>query len=150
MHIHMIAAMATNRTIGINNSLPWHIPEDLKHFKTLTTGKIVVMGKNTYYSLGKPLPNRRNVVLSDIAINDVETYFSIDELLLALKDESEIWIIGGSMMYRTFLPITDIIHLTIIKTNYDGDTFFPEFETNFIEFDRENHEEFDFVTYKKK
>ena len=152
MVIHMIAAMASNRVIGNQNQLPRHYPEDFKHFKELTNGKIVVMGRSTYLSIGKPLPNRRNIVLTSTAIEGLETFPSIDSLLETLKKEwiKEIWVIWWQSIYQQFLGRTDFIHLTYIKQAYEGDAHFPVFENEFTEIDRETHEEMDFVTYKKK
>lgn len=95
MIINMIAAMSFNRVIGTHNQLPRHFSEDFKHFKDLTTGKIVVMGYNTYLSIGKPLPNRRNIILTSKTVEGVETYSSIDAMIdkLTAEDVSEIWII---------------------------------------------------------
>jgi dihydrofolate reductase len=95
MLINMIAAMSSNRVIGENNQLPWHFTEDFKRFKELTTGKIVVMGRNTYMSIGKPLPNRRNIILTSQTIEGIECYPSIDAMMDKLNAEQvpEIWII---------------------------------------------------------
>jgi len=87
MKIYLIAGMATNRVIGNKNTLPWHYSEDLKHFKNLTTGHTIVMGSNTYFSIGKPLPNRRNIVLTRAAIEGVEQYSSIDDMMKQLEQD---------------------------------------------------------------
>ncbi|HOQ79252.1 MAG TPA: dihydrofolate reductase [Candidatus Absconditabacterales bacterium] len=143
--------MAKNRTIGKDNKLPWHYPEDLQYFKKTTSGFPIIMGLNTYYSIGRPLPNRRNIVLSsqEIQIEGVEIFHSIPELLETVKDEKEIFVIGGASIYKQFLPLADKVYLTEIKKEYDGDTFFPEFEKDFSEISREKHDDLDFVVYQR-
>ena len=152
MIINMISWMATNRTIGNKNQLPRHYSEDLKHFKEITSNHVVVMGYNTYLSIGKPLPNRRNVILAFEKVEGLECYLSIDEMLQQLTSEGvkEIFIIGGASIYKQFLPLANYIYLTEIKKDYEGDTFFPVFEDDFDEVSREVHEEMDFVVYKRK
>lgn len=145
--------MATNRVIGNKNQLPRHYSEDLKHFKEITTGKIVVMGYNTYLSLGKWLPNRRNIILkNDGLVEGLEIYGSIDQFLAQAEKEKleEVFIIGGASIYRQFLPLAHRIYLTEIKKAYIGDTYFPVFEDEFNEVSREEHEDMDFVVYDRK
>ncbi len=144
--ISMISALAKNRTIGKKNALPWHLPADLKHFKEKTTGKTIVMGLNTFKSVGeRPLPNRKNVVLTDDknyqAPTGVVLAHSIDEVLEMTKNDGEIMISGGAMVYKQFLPMADRLYLTYIDHDFDGDIFFPEFDMNeWKEVSRENHE----------
>lgn len=144
--------MAKNRVIGKNNALPRHYSEDLQHFKKTTTGHIIVMGYNTYLSLGRPLPNRRNIVLSKEPIEGVEYYTSIPALMEQLEKEgvSEFFVIWWAFVYQQFIDKADILYLTEIKKEYDWDTFFPAFEDKFVEVSREIWEELDFVVYKKK
>lgn len=150
----MIAAMASNRIVGNNNQLPRHYSQDLQHFKKVTTGHIVVMGYNTFLSIGKPLPNRRNIVLSKAPVEWLETYDSIEALIKQLESENveQIFIIGWASIYRQFLPMADVMYLTEIKKDYEGDTSFPEFESEFVEVERTPDEsgEMDFVIYKRK
>lgn len=152
MKINIIAGMAKNRVIGKNNTLPRHYSEDLKHFKNITTGHIIVMGYNTYLSIWRPLPNRRNIVLSKNPVEGIETYNSIPALLEKLEKEwvSEFFVIWWAFVYQQFIDKADILYITEIKKEYDGDTFFPAFEDNFEEISREVWEELDFVVYKKK
>ena len=152
MIVNMIAAMASNRIVGNNNQLPRHYSQDLQHFKQVTSGHIVVMGYNTYLSIGRPLPNRRNIILSKTPVEGLETYTSIEDMRNQLESENidQIFIIGWASIYRQFLPIADVIYLTEIKKAYEGDTSFPEFESEFIEVSREQTEEMDFVVYKRK
>lgn len=124
-----IAAMASNGVIGNNNALPWHYPEDLKFFKETTLGKTVLMGKKTFQSillqLNKPLPKRRNIVMTTTMSKDnpynVEIVKSLDEL-----PDEEVYLIGGAKMYEQFLPKCDELLLTLIYKHYDGDTRFPQ------------------------
>lgn len=142
----MISALAKNRAIGKRNALPWYLPADLKHFKAMTTGKVIVMGLNTFKSVGeRPLPNRKNVVLTDdknyAAPEGVVLAHSIEEVLEITKDDPEVMISGGAMVYKQFLPLAQRLYLTFIDHDFDGDIFFPEFEaTEWKEVSRENHE----------
>ena len=129
MNIHIIWAQDNNGGIGKNNSLPWHISEDLINFKKLTLNNTILMGRKTWDSLPKkPLPNRQNIVLSSKKINGVESYTSISSCLEALKKNniSDLFVIGGQMIYDKFFPYADILHITSINQSIDGiDTFFP-------------------------
>jgi len=151
--IAIIAAVARNRVIGRSGTLPWHIPEDLKRFKRLTTGHTILMGRRTYASLGRPLPNRRNVVLTTHPIPGTECYGSIDEALTALAAEPRVFVIGGAALFSAFLDRADELLLTLIHRDVEGDTFFPPFETllatRYRETFREDHEGFSFVDYRR-
>ena len=129
MNIHIIWAQDNNGGIGKNNTLPWHIPEDLINFKKITSNNTVIMGRKTWESLSKkPLPNRRNIVLSSKKIDDVESYSSIDLCLESLAGDKlgDIFIIGGKMVYNSFYNHADILHITLINKVIDGiDTYFP-------------------------
>ncbi|MFA7298465.1 MAG: dihydrofolate reductase [Candidatus Absconditabacterales bacterium] len=151
MIINMIAAMASNRIVGNNNQLPRHYSADLQHFKKVTSGHIIVMGYNTFLSIGKALPNRRNIILSQVLVEGLEWYDSIEKMMEKLESEhiDQIFIIGGASIYRQFLPMADFIYLTEIKKAYEGDTSFPIFENEFTEIEREQTDEMDFVIYKK-
>lgn len=149
----MISALAKNRAIGKKNALPWYLPADLKHFKEKTTGKTIVMGLNTFKSVGeRPLPNRKNVVLTDDKNYQAPEPFdstqgkgvvlahSIDEVLEMTKNDGEVMISGGAMVYKQFLPLADRLYLTYIDHDFDGDIFFPEFDmADWQETSRENH-----------
>lgn len=155
MTISLIAWMSKNRTIWKNNNLPWNYPEDLQYFRKTTNWHPVVMWLSTYYSIWKPLPNRRNIVLSrqELEIEGIEIFHSIPELIKTLKsqnDDKEIFIIWWASIYNQFLDFADKIYLTEIKKEYDWDTFFPEFEEYFTEVSREKHDELDFVIYNRK
>ena len=135
MIISMISAVAENRVIGNKNSLPWHLPADFKYFKETTSNKTIVMGLNTFKSIGeKPLPDRKNIILNnDPNYKAPEGCFvvkSIDELLEIVKDEEEVMICGGAFVYKQFLPLAKRLYLTQIHQSFEGDTYFPEFDIN--------------------
>ncbi len=155
--ITIIAAIAKNNVIGQGNDLPWHIPEDLKHFQTLTTGKTVLMGSNTFKSiykrLGKPLPNRQNVVVTldkDFsAPAGVRVFNSLDEAVADLKNE-EVWVIGGASIYKQMLPIADKLYITEVALTPPGDTYFPEIKKqDWREIARQENKGFAFVEYER-
>ena len=130
-----VAAMSRNRVIGNNGQLPWHLSDDLKYFKKLTLGSTVIMGRKTFDSIGKPLPNRKNIVISrnPKTIDKVEFYQSVDQLLDAYKNSTEsLFIIGGAQIYATLLKWTKEIYLTYIYKEYPGDTHFPEIDSDFV------------------
>jgi len=129
MRVSLIVAMATNRVIGREGNLPWHISEDLKHFKAVTMGKPIVMGRLTWESIGKPLPGRQNIVLTgqaDYAAQGCTVVGSPAAALRAAGDVEEVMIIGGGQIYELFLPAAQRIYLTRVDTEVDGDAFFPE------------------------
>ena len=131
-NISIIVAIAENFAIGKNNDLLFHLPNDLKHFKEITSGHTIIMGRNTLLSLPKwPLPNRRHIVITDKK-DDIfpgcETVFSIDEAIEKVKNEEEAFIIGGGMIYRQFFPIAGKLYLTLVHKPFDADVFFPKIE----------------------
>ena len=128
MKITIIVAYNLNNVIGLNNKLPWHIPEDLKHFKDNTLGKNVVMGKNTFFSLSKPLKERNNIVLSTSLdkTKDITIFKSVKDLLDAKYDE--LMIIGGDSIYKQFIDIADELIITKVSNYNNGDTYFPYFD----------------------
>lgn len=127
-----IAAMAKNRVIGKDGKLPWHLPEDLRFFKQTTTGHPILMGRKTWQSLGRPLPNRRNLVLSRTLSAPEGTEVLRDPRELEERvPEGELYIIGGAEIYQLLLPRTDVVLLTVLPEDWEGDTWFPEFEDQF-------------------
>jgi len=130
MNISIIVAIAENNAIGKNNELLWHISRDLKRFKGLTNGHYVVMGKKTYFSLPRrPLPNRTNMVITDVPgeqIDDCLMAYSIGDAINKMDTENENFIIGGGSIYRQFLPHTDKLYITRVHKDFEADTFFPE------------------------
>ena len=131
--ISIIVAVAENYAIGKKGDLLCHMPEDLKHFKAITSGKTVMMGERTFLSLPKhPLPNRRNIVLTDVAgktFEGAETVYSLDEMQQAVQGEEEAFVIGGGMVYRQMMERADKLYITHIHHSWpDADTFFPEID----------------------
>jgi len=122
--------MACNRVIGINNTLPWHLPADLQHFKQITMGKPVIMGRKTYESIGRPLPGRLNIIISqnqDYIVEGCQVVHSIDEAFSAASQYDEAMVIGGASFYAQALPYANRLYLTVIDENFDGDATFPEY-----------------------
>ncbi|MDD4993132.1 MAG: dihydrofolate reductase [Paludibacter sp.] len=161
--ISIIAAVADNLAIGKSNNLLWHLPADLKHFRQLTTGHTVVMGKRTFESLPNgPLPNRKNIVLTSIMSEGVnEGYFEADSLEDALylsEHEEHVFIIGGATVYKQSIHKVDSMYITWVHDKFSGDTFFPEVDFNeWEEISREDHpaddknpHAYSFVEYKRK
>ena len=131
--LSIIVAIAENYAIGKKGELLCHLPADLKHFKEITSGKTVLMGERTFYSLPKhPLPNRRNIVLTDVpgkTFDGAEVAYSLDGLRQKVADEQEAFVIGGGMVYRQMMPLADKLYITHIHHSWeDADTFFPEID----------------------
>jgi dihydrofolate reductase len=143
-NISIIVAIAQNFAIGKNNDLLFHLPNDLKRFKAITTGKTLIMGRNTLLSLPKwPLPNRRHIVITDKpddSFEGCEVVFSIDEAIDKVKNEPEAFIIGGGMVYRQFYPLARKLYLTLVHKDFDADVYFPEIDyKQWTEEAREDH-----------
>lgn len=154
MSLTAIVAMDPNRVIGRDGQLPWHLPEDLKTFKKLTTGNPIIMGRTTYESIGRPLPNRRNIVVSTTmsdAPNGTELAASPEAALELVDPELSAFVIGGSALYSAMLPMCDGVYISHVHDCYDGDAWFPEIDQWFVK-DRvvEKHDSFDLVYYRKK
>lgn len=157
--IALIAALARNRVIGQGNRMPWHLPEDLRHFKRLTSGHAVVMGRRTFASIGRALPNRTNIVVTRdaaFAAEGVRVAHSLDEALAMAPGDDVVFVIGGGELYEQTLDRADVLHLTEIDAEIDGDTRFPAFDrTQFREVSRESSRDpasglaYDFVTYER-
>lgn len=134
--ISIIVAVAKDRAIGKNNALLWDIPEDLAHFKKVTSGHPVIMGERTYFSIGRSLPNRTNIILTfnpDFQAEGCLVAHSLDEAfrLGAENDKDEIFVIGGGMVYKSALPFADKLYLTLVEGEYEADVYFPEYEKVF-------------------
>lgn len=130
--VSIIAAIANDRVIGKDNKLLWHIPEDLQHFKKITSGHPVIMGQKTFESLGKPLPGRTNIVLTfdkSYQSPGCTVAYSIDEAIkiASEKDQEEIFFIGGGQIYAEAIKIADKLYLTLVEGEYEADTFFPDY-----------------------
>lgn len=141
-NLALVVAMAENRVIGCGGGLPWHLPNDLRHFKQLTIGKIVLMGRRTWASLGRPLPQRQNWVVSrnpDYSAEGARVFPSVEAALGAAGDD-DVMAIGGADVFRRTLPLARRLHLTLVHAQVDGDTWFPEFDAGaFRQVEREDH-----------
>jgi len=133
----MIVAMAENRVIGINNNLPWYLPNDLKYFKQVTMGKPILMGRKTYESIGKPLPGRTNIVLTRNknwsaegvrTVNSLEEAYELAESIVEIDGRDEMMVIGGDQIYQSALASSDRIYLTKVHAEVKGDAWFPELD----------------------
>lgn len=154
MHTALIVAMARNRVIGRENSLPWRLSDDLKFFKRVTMGKPIIMGRKTWESIGRPLPGRRNIVITrnfEYFVDGIDVFHSLDEAISALQTEDEAMIIGGASLYKIGLEYASKLYLTDVNAEVEGDTYFPKFDlTDWQEIEREAYQkneknEFDFV-----
>ena len=158
--LSLIVAMASNRTIGINNTLPWRIPEDLKHFKKLTMGHHLIMGRKTFDSIGKPLPGRTTVVVSrdrNLKIDGCIVAHSLQDAIASCASDPQIFVVGGADVYAQALGLADTLLITEIQQEIVGDAWFPEFDrSEWLEVSREIHYqeiseplEYHFVTYRR-
>ena len=143
MRLSIVVAMDDNRLIGSKNQLPWHLPADLAYFKKLTTGKSILMGRKTYDSIGRPLPNRRNIVItrnSNISIPGGVVVSSIDDALELTKDDLEVMVIGGASLCEQLLPKVNRLYITKIDGEFEGDVFFPKYDDfDWLEVSCESH-----------
>ena len=131
MKLALMVAVAENGVIGRAGQLPWRLPADLRHFKAVTMGKPVLMGRRTWESIGRALPGRRNVVISrqpGFRAEGAEVYPDVDSALAAVAAEPEVTVIGGAEIYRQLLPRAEVLHLTRVHAQVDGDTYFPELD----------------------
>jgi len=161
MTISLIAAIGINREIGLKNQLLWHLSADLKRFKSITSGHTVMMGQKTFESIGrKPLPGRKNVIISNqvgFLAEGVIVAATIGEALEIVRDDGEVFVIGGASIYRQFLPIADKMYLTYVHKQFRADAFFPEFdpenwkivEQSDIQTDEKTHVEYSFRTLSR-
>ena len=165
MIISIIVARSKNNVIGINNQLPWHLPADLKHFKALTSGNPILMGRKTWDSLGRPLPNRRNIVITrqkELELVGAECFLSLEAALAACKDTQNVFIIGGAQIYQQALSIADQLIITEVDTIVEGDAFFPSLDSTWKiveqkDYPKEQHPDqpdkifpaYSFITYQR-
>lgn len=163
MKISIIAAVSKNNVIGFENQMPWHLPADLKHFKKVTMGKPIIMGRKTFDSIGKALPGRTNIIITKnphfkLTEPNTMVVHSLDEAIKAAGDADEVMIIGGANVYAQALPHSNLIYLTRIQQEFNGDTFFPELDwSKWNEIEREdftpdekNPYHYSFITLKQK
>lgn len=152
--LEIVVGFDENRLIGDGINLPWHISEDLKHFKKLTSNHRVIMGRVTYESIGRLLPNRENIILSknkEYNIEGARRFTSVKELLENLDDQKRNFVIGGSRIYKELLPYVNILHISHIKGSYKGDTYFPHIDLGEYEKVEEiEYSEFVYCVYKKR
>ncbi len=161
--LSIIVAKAKNNIIGKDNKLLWKLPADLQRFKELTTGHIIIMGRKTFESLGRVLPNRKHIVFTqnpDFKVNDenVQVVHSMLEIQEYIESEEECFVIGGAMIYNLLMPYVNKMYITQIDKDFEGDAFFPRIdETKWKEVEREkgvkdenNNLEYEFITYEKK
>lgn len=144
MKVSMIAAMANDRIIGLDNKMPWHLPADLQFFKRVTLGKPVIMGRKTYQSIGRPLPGRKNIVLTrdtSLTIEGVECVQTLEQAVEIVGNVEELMIIGGATIYQQFLAQADRLYLTYIDLETKGDTQFPDYKAigEWCEMEHEAH-----------
>ena len=154
----MIAALGKNNVIGVDNKLPWKLSADLKRFKAITSGKPVIMGRKTFESIGRPLPNRTNIIITrdkNYRADGCVIVNSAEEALNAAKENEEVMIIGGAQIYAEFLPKSNKMYLTVIEKEFEGDAYFPEYndhEWKIIH--KEDHEDdglrYSFVDLERK
>ncbi len=159
--INIVVAKASNNVIGAKNDLIWHLPNDLKHFKSLTSGHPIVMGRKTFESLGRPLPNRTNIVVTrdqNWNAEGIEIASSLPKAIEAAKKiDDDIYIIGGGNIYKQAMEFTDVLYITEVHHEFDGDTYFPEIDSDeWEEVEREDFKKdekhpysYSFVTYKR-
>lgn len=153
--IHLIVACGQNGVIGKNGTMPWHIPADLQHFKALTIGHTIIMGRCTYESIGHALPDRQNIIVSS-TLKHVEGAAIVASLAeaLTLAECQEIFIIGGAMLYQAALPLAEQLDITLVEAEPEGDTWFPEVDwCQYAEIEREMHTGtpgYQYITYKKR
>lgn len=129
--ISLIVAHDKNRVIGYENKMPWHLPGDLQYFKDMTMGKPIIMGRKTFESIGRPLPGRRNIVITRndaYSAQGIETVSSLDAALALVKDVPEIMIIGGAQIFEQAMPMADKLYVTLIDQEFKGDTYFPRYD----------------------
>jgi dihydrofolate reductase len=161
MRIAAIFAMSDNRVIGKNNQLPWHLPADMRHFKQLTMGKPILLGRKTYESIGHALPGRCNVVITrdvNFKAPGCVVANSLETALLAADYSEEIFVIGGAVLYQHLLPRTHRLYMTLIHHSFDGDAYFPELNIDeWQEIEREDHDadkdniySYSFITLDRK
>ncbi len=160
--LSIIVAKGKNNIIGKDNKMVWHLPEDLKHFKNLTTGHTIIMGRKTFESLGKPLPNRKHIIFSqnpDFKVNDenVEVVHSLLQIQDLIEGKEEAFVIGGAMIYNFLMPNVKKMYVTEIEKDFEGDTFFPIIDSEVWKEtsrekgikDEENNLDYYFVTYER-
>ncbi|MES2457081.1 MAG: dihydrofolate reductase [Bacteroidota bacterium] len=160
MIVSAVVAIAENNAIGKDNELLWYLPTDLKHFKSITKGHTIIMGRKTFDSIGKALPHRRNIVITrteGLEIEGAEVVNTVDQALELCSDEEEVFIVGGAEIYKIAMPATDRIYLTTVHRSFEGDAYFPEINMDLwkvvaeekYEADEKNNIDFTFATLER-
>jgi dihydrofolate reductase len=158
-NLSLIVALANNNVIGINNTLPWHLPEDLKRFRALTTGHHIIMGRKTYESLGRLLPGRTTVIVTrnkNYKLEGALIAHSLESAVALCKNDDEVFLIGGAELYQDGLKFADKLYITEVDLSVEGDAYFPEFDLNlWLETSREALTSaqglpFSYVTYTRR
>ncbi len=143
MQIALVVAMSENRVIGKDNQLPWHLPNDLRHFKNITQGKTILMGRKTYESIGRPLPHRKNIVMTrdkNYQAEGIIVVNSIKQAIMEVSAEEEVFVIGGGELFAELMDKASRIYLTVVHADIEGDVFFPPIDTvKWTETSREDH-----------
>lgn len=157
--LSIIVAIAKNNVIGKDNKLIWHLPEDLKRFKEITTGRTIIMGKNTFISLSRVLPNRKHVVLTrdkeyKIDNDQVEIVHGVEDIKQYIEDSEEHFVIGGAAIYKLLMPYANKMYITRINKDFEGDVYFPKIEEEWKEIERikglkdeKNPYDYEYITY---
>ena len=161
--LSMIVAIANNNVIGKDNKLIWKLPEDLKRFKTITSGKTIIMGRKTFESLGRVLPNRFHIVLTknkeyEFKHDQVKIVYDINELKEYIESEEEHFVIGGEAIYKMLMPVSQKLYITKLYENFEGDTYFPEIDENVWKIEKrqkgikneENPYDYEYIDYIRK
>jgi dihydrofolate reductase len=142
MNVSLIVALDRNRVIGLNNEIPWRLPADLKHFRKMTMGKPIIMGRRTYESIGRPLTGRHNIIVTRNRGYQAEgcTIVHSVEEALTISNGGEVMVIGGAQLYEQFLPIAKRLFMTLLETEFEGDSYFPEVSgREWVEISRETY-----------
>lgn len=152
--LEIVVAFDNNKLIGKDMELPWHISEDLKHFKYLTSGHRIIMGRVSYESIGRLLPNRENIIITrqrDYKVEGALVFNSISKLIENLDNSKRNFVIGGSKIYEEFLPFVDILHISHIKGTYEGDVYFPniDLKNDYLKLEEKEYNDFIYCSYKK-
>lgn len=160
--IHLVVAKSDNNVIGHDNQLIWHLPNDWKHFKEITTGHPIIMGRKTFESIGRPLPNRTNIIITrnkNYSVENAKVAHSLNEALQFAKEiDKNIFILGGGKIYEQALDLVDILEVTEVHENFEGDTYFPVIDLNVWKEisrikhhkDEKNKFDYSFVRYERK
>ncbi|CAN1516443.1 MAG: dihydrofolate reductase [Sulfuritalea sp.] len=158
-NISLIVALAKNNVIGLNNTLPWHLPEDLKHFRALTTGHHIIMGRKTYESLGRLLPDRTTVIVTrnnDYQVDGALIAHSLDAAIALCQNDEEVFVIGGAELYQVGIKLANKLYITELELDVPGDAYFPAYDVaEWQESSREAHTSaqgllFSYITYIRK